>query len=344
MSGIKVNTQMLALAREARGLSQIELADRINVSQSNVNRWESGNIALNEEAFVAIQKELDFPASFFFQTQELIPPAFYRKRDKVDKRTLDRIDAQVNIYRMHANKILQANSGIKTDIPVFNVKSKTKAGDIAQQLRKHWRINKGVISNLTQLIESKGVIVINFDFQTERVDGRMAMSEDKHPILFINALLLGDRQRFTLAYELGQMLMYNYCHPAFDLNKLSHEANLFAADFLLPEQEIREDFSTEINLQLLANMKKKWKVSMQALLYRADDLGLLTYNQKRYLLSQFNQLKIRRREPPELDIAREKPSLMHGLLAKYRSKQGMSVKQIAAYLHITEKDFNTRYA
>ncbi|MBL0267161.1 MAG: hypothetical protein IPP99_00340 [Chitinophagaceae bacterium] len=72
---------------------------------------------------------------------------------------------------------------------------------------------------------------------------------------------------------------------------------------------------------MLGELKRKWKVSMIALLYRADDLGLLTPNQKRYLVQQFNQQNIRRREPQELDIPKENPKLMRRLLADYMGKQ-----------------------
>ena len=70
----------------------------------------------------------------------------------------------------------------------------------------------------------------------------------------------------------------------------------------MPAKHIIEDFKNGITIPILADLKRKWKVSMIAPLYRADDLGLVTTNQKRYLFQQFNQLKIRRREPIKLDI------------------------------------------
>ena len=100
----------------------------------------------------------------------------------------------------------------------------------------------------------------------------------------------------------------------------------------------------EITIPRLAELKRKWKVSMQALLYRTSDLGLLTDNQKRYLLQQFNQLDIRRREPPEVDVPQEKPRLLRDLIVKYRKAQGMNVEKMAGFFHLKTEDFLKMYA
>jgi Zn-dependent peptidase ImmA (M78 family) len=78
---------------------------------------------------------------------------------------------------------------------------------------------------------------------------------------------------------------------------ITHEANLVAAEFLMPEDDIRQDFAEPITLPRLAELKKKWKASMISLLYRADDLGFITANQKKYLVQQFNNQNIRSASP-----------------------------------------------
>jgi hypothetical protein len=82
---------------------------------------------------------------------------------------------------------------------------------------------------------------------------------------------------------------------------------------------------------------------MHALLYRANDLGIVSDNQKRYVLSKFNALKIRRREPKELDVAIEKGRLLRDIITKYRTKQKMSIKQMAEFFHLFETEFIQRY-
>ena len=175
------------------------------------------------------------------------------------------------------------------------------------------------------------------------VDSRTILTDDKFPIIFFNDSLLGDRQRFSLAYELGQLIMHSSSIVPLE-RSVSHEANAFAAEFLMPEKDIKEDFKNGITVPLLGELKRKWKVSMIALLYRADDLGFVTPNQKRYLLQQFNQLKIRRSEPQELEIAKEEPWLMKSWIADFRAKTKVSVVEMAALLYLNVDEFLELYA
>lgn len=83
---------------------------------------------------------------------------------------------------------------------------------------------------------------------------------------------------------------------------------------------------------------------MQSILYRANDLGFITDNQKRYLLEQFNVLNIRRREQAELDVPKENPKLLRNLITEYRSKLKLSVKDIAALFHLEQDEFLQKYS
>jgi Zn-dependent peptidase ImmA (M78 family) len=191
-------------------------------------------------------------------------------------------------------------------------------------------------------MEQQGIIINTFPFGTERVDSRSILTDDKYPIIFLNKNMMGDRQRFSLAFELGHLLMHTFIQVPHTTD-INHEANLFAAELLMPEKEIRKDFKETITLPLLGELKRKWKVSMIALLFRADDLGCLTPNQKRYVIQQFNQQKIRRREPQELDIPPETPQLMRQLLARYMQKTKLGVAQLCEVLAIQASDYLEYY-
>ena len=82
---------------------------------------------------------------------------------------------------------------------------------------------------------------------------------------------------------------------------------------------------------------------MISLLYRADDLGLLTPNQRRYIIQQFNQQKIRRREPVELDVPKENATLLKKLIKKYITEYEISTRQMAAILAIPLQDYLDYY-
>ena len=82
---------------------------------------------------------------------------------------------------------------------------------------------------------------------------------------------------------------------------------------------------------------------MISLLYRADDLGLLTPNQKRYLVQQFNDQKIRRREPPQLDVPKENPQRIRQLITELMQKARLNIFQLCTLLAIEHDDYIAYY-
>lgn len=342
METTKINPHMITIAREARGMVHVELADKLDVSKPTAWRWENEEFAISKEIIEKLSRTLNFPESFFYQKGEALPLSLsYRKRNKVASKIISQIEANINIARLNMEHLLSAHKFESTKLPVLDVNKYGTPQDCAKQLRKLWKIDRGTIKNLSEVLEAHKILLLSLNFNTERVDGRCTMVQDKFPLIVTNKNLLGDRQRFTLAYELGHLVMHLYTSPAYDRD-VSHEANLFAAELLMPERDIKNDLK-ELSLPKLGELKKKWKVSMQSLVYRASDLELLTDNQKRYLLQQFNNQNIRRREPKELDVPIEPYRLVRDLLTNYRTKQKLSVAKMASFLHLEQEDFMGRY-
>jgi Zn-dependent peptidase ImmA (M78 family) len=344
MSLNRLNPKMIALARESRGLSQLELAEKLSLSPSHMSRIEQDFTDLGESHLKALSAVLNYPDEFFYQEGENLPPALaLRKRNIVAQKVLLPIEAQVNIYRFNIEKLLKTINQPDINLPVLDPEKLGSPAEVARKLRKLWKIEKGAINNLTEVLEGNGLCLINFDFNTERVDGMSILANGKFPIIFSNKRSMGDRQRFTLAYELGHLVMHLQTSPSFTRD-ISHEANEFAAEFLMPEKDIKADFKDGVTLNILADLKRKWKLSMQALLYRSNDIGVITDNQKRYLINQFNSLNIRRREPAELDVPRENPMKVRDMITNYKNKQKLNVKQLALFFNTNEEEFLSKYS
>ena len=339
-----INTHMIVLAREARGLAQNELAERIGMSATNLSKIERGDIGISDETMEAIAEETGFPLHFFQQEGTPVPEHLaYRKRQVVAQKLLTPISARANILRRHVQFLTRALNIEVPKMPSLSLDEDGSAEKAAARLRKLWGMDSPVVANLTRVVEEHGIAVIPFDFGTERVDSRSILTEDGYPVIFLNKTLLGDRLRFSLAYELGQLVLHTAV-PVDPGRDVASEANTFAAALLLPEKEVRKDLEGGVTVARLAELKKKWKVSMIALLYRADDLGLLTPNQKRYLLQQFNSMGIRRREPVELDIPLEEPRLVKHWIAEYRSRTGLGTVELAAVLCLNVDEYLETYS
>jgi len=141
----------------------------------------------------------------------------------------------------------------------------------------------------------------------------------------------GDRIRYSLAHELGHIVMHRIPH-----DKIEDEANYFAGEFLLPENEIRA-YLSNISIESLANLKRYWKVSMQAILVHAYRLNKITYNQYSYMWRRMSQLGYKLKEP--IEIPREKPMLLQELVNVYIQEYGYSKGELKFLLHLNDEDY-----
>lgn len=338
-----LNLQMILLAREARALSQAEMASQLGTSATNYSKMERGDINVPPNKLQEIAEQTHFPLNFFYQQGTLLPESLgYRRRHNVPQKLLTPINAQLNLLRLQVQQVQQWLQIPPMQLPILATEGIAQPQALAAALKKSWGCTTAILPNLTKLLEANGIIVAAMPWATNRVDSRLILTQTNQPIIAINKSLLGDRQRFSLAYELGHLLMHSF-KPIDADTDIVHQANVFAAALLMPEEHIRPDFEQGITIPQLAQLKTKWKVSMIALLYRADDLGFLTPNQKRYLIQQFNQLNIRRREPIELDIPAEKPTLLKQYLAQYRTKTKLGTVELATLLGMYVDDFMEWY-
>jgi Zn-dependent peptidase ImmA (M78 family) len=146
----------------------------------------------------------------------------------------------------------------------------------------------------------------------------------------VNSAIPADRLRFTLAHELGHIFMHRVLTD--DMEK---EADRFAAEFLMPERDIRSDL-TNLSLPRLATLKQYWRVSMAALLYRAAEIGTISPRTKQYLWFQMGKNHFRTHEP--VVIPREDPTLLRQLFDVHVQQLGYTVGQFGKMLFVPSDD------
>jgi Zn-dependent peptidase ImmA (M78 family) len=175
-------------------------------------------------------------------------------------------------------------------------------------------------------VEDAGGIVIQCYFGTDKVDALSQSLPGSPPIFLINTAIPTDRMRFTLAHEIGHIFMHGL--PTQEGN-VERQADQFAAEFLMPESQIRPHFSF-VNLQKLASMKPYWRVSMNALLYRAAEIGAIDSRRKSYLWMLMGQSGYRKTEP--VPIPPEEPLALSELLNLHTDRLGYKQSEIDCLL------------
>lgn len=344
----KFNHHMLTLGRDARSLTQAELASALSIGQGTLSKYETGVSEPPDEFVSALSHTLGYPNSFFYLEGRPygFPPFHYRKRKKLSAKALGRIVAEMNIRRMHVSKMLLSyRSHSNAFIPEIDrdeyqgaKKGRLDIEDVARTIREAWMLPKGPIANMVELLESNGGIVIPCDFGTDLLDA-MSQRIDGMPVLFfVNTHAPADRLRHTLAHELGHMVLHTATLK--DEEAMEDEADTFAGAFLLPADEVRPQLR-RFDLRHLANMKSLWRVSMAAIAVRADRLNLITPYQRKMFWMEMSRLGYRKREPNELP--REHPTLLRRIVDFHRNKLGYSIQEMAKLLNIFVPEFEAMY-
>lgn len=336
-----INPEMIIIARESRGFTQSELAKELRVSQGQISKIESGILNASDEMLSMLSKKLGYPEDFFQLPEQLygigLAFIYHRSRQSLSQKIINKIEAQINIHRIIISKLLRS---VEYDVkfPLLDIDEYNgKVEDIAKAVRATWVLPRGPVKNLTQIIENAGGLVIKCDFGTPKIDALSQYIPGLPPMFFINKNIPGDRLRFSLAHEVGHVIMHRIPHP-----EMEEEADKFAAEFLMPAQEIGA-FLHNVNLPKLASLKPYWKVSMAALLKRASDLNKVSERTARYIWMQIGKAGYRLHEPVELNIPIEDPISLKKLVDIYLNKLNYSIIELSKILAIYPHEFRASY-
>lgn len=205
----------------------------------------------------------------------------------------------------------------------------------ARALRATWRIPLGPIGNLLEWLEAAGVFVVFVDFGTPKISAISLWPPGEQPIVLVNADMPPCRQRFTLAHELGHLVMHTEPEPT-----MEDEADRFAGELLMPEADMRGQLRN-FNLQLAARLKPLWRVSMAALITRAWQLGIVTDRQRTSLHVQMSQKGWNRIEP--VQIPAEEPSLINSMIGIHRNDHGYLPDDLAHLVGMSSREWAQTY-
>lgn len=330
--------EVLNVARRSKGITQEELAARAGVTQAALSRYENSLREPDAQVLKQLADALGVTETLLISGQRIggamAVDAHMRRRATANVGTWRRLEAKLNMHRLHTRQLMdEVNVRAEQSLPLLDPIDIDPAS-AARIVRMQWRLPVGPVRNLVGWLESAGCIVIEEDFGTPRVDGLSQWIEG-HPVILVNSASPTDRTRLTLAHELGHLVL----HSEFFTEDPESDANRFAAEFLMPADVIRPDLR-KLSLAKLQDLKRAWMVSMQALIERAYQLGLLSRPDRTRFYKQFSARGWRKSEPLSDQLPPERPSLAAGIGEALRS-QGLTddeIAQIAGYATATDEN------
>jgi Zn-dependent peptidase ImmA (M78 family) len=184
----------------------------------------------------------------------------------------------------------------------------------AEETRRRWGLGVGPISNVVGLLETNGVVLCRYEVVDQKIEA-FSFWNGARPFIFLASEKdSAVRSRFDAAHELGHLVLHKWLGPdeledPRVLKLIEAEANRFASAFLLPRKSFPNEVYTS-RLDAFVELKKRWKVAIQAMVYRCKDLGIFDEFQVTNLYKQISFRKWRTKEPLDDQIPLEQPRLL----------------------------------
>jgi Zn-dependent peptidase ImmA (M78 family)/DNA-binding XRE family transcriptional regulator len=325
-----VNGLRVRQAREQALMTQADLARAVAVSQPMIAHIEQGLKQASTELAEKIANATNAKFEFLYRPSGPALPLgsmLFRARADVSARKF----AQTHAI---ASNIFEIFLHLAERFELPSVKLKSISGspeEAAAQTREMLGLDKtSPIPHLMRSFEKAGGVLLSLP----ELLGREAFAvwEAGRPIVGIGPSSSGDRLRFSMAHEIGHLILHNAPTAMAQAEK---EAHRFAAELLAPREAISEDITGLLTFEKLGKLKQKWGIAMSAILFRARELRLISRRNHDQLIIEISSFRMK--EPSEFSIPLEQPRGLRQM-AEVLYGETLPAEKIAEDLAIS-KDF-----
>lgn len=323
-----MNPDILSIARESRDQSQSAVAKAAGISQGMISKAENGLLELQPDQIERVAEFLEYPAAMFYEPGRVRVAGsgclYHRKRKTLPARLLKSLNARMELRRVGVRRVVR---DLDIDAErIFHTMDPDEYGGspeaVAQAMRAAWRVAPGPIPNMTALIESAGGVILTADFGTNKLMGMSCWETDLLPLFYLNERMSTADLRWTLAHELGHLVM----HAVPPVGDPEEEADAFAGEFLAPRSLIVPDLR-RLTFDRLHPLKMAWRLSMKALIMRAQRAGAIDQAAATRLYKQYSARGYNTAEP--YPLSPEPPSIIPAAVAVHLGEHGYSPQELA---------------
>lgn len=341
------NEERLKKARQYRGWTVEELADRIGITKQAISQYETGKIIPPIDKILLFSQILNFPYKYFLQKDSndlKIGTTYFRSLQRTHKKhrveQIVRMEHISRLYSMIAHYVKFPSLDLPNDYHFDNPEQ------AAHILREYWKLGNAPIDNLISIVEMHGIVVTTFPTSTDDIDAFSQFFRLGNMDIYVIGISSNKKSvariHFDIAHELGHILLHDWSEDIESLSRLQFnerekEANRFAAALLLPSDSFYKDIHGEYttSLDYYKILKKKWKVSIAAMLYRAHKLNIISDNQYQYLMRSMQKRGWRKTEPLDNHLVTAPPSLFREAIALLLDNKIFSPKEVVEYFEST---------
>lgn len=337
-------------ARLMNGLSLQEVADAMNnqLTRQALHRYEKGEVIPDAEKINLLSKIFKVTPDYFFRSTRVeLGDVEYRKLDKMPQKEAAVIVEKTKEYLsryLELEEIMGLPNKFNNHLEGFPiVNTYEQVNSAAALLREKWSLGKGAIFNIVELLEDKNIKVVKLDVNDD-FDGLQTHVNRTIPVVAYNSNKINkpDRIRFTLLHELAHLLL-----KFGDITERQKETlcNQFAGAMLLPEETVKAELGehrNKLSVNELGNIKKQYGISMQAVVMRAKDCGIINDHYTKQFFFMFKQMNWRIDEPIDYQGV-EESNRFEQLLFRALIEEQISMSKAASLTNQTLAEFRKKH-
>lgn len=292
--------------RLVRRWDQEKLAYKAHVSTATISNIERGRVAPTTEQIVEIANAFGYSSEFLTAEMGMLPTTrpWLRAYADASKREADARTAATTLAAEYVRSLRLKPLPNLVPIWTRSIDGDDTIEDAAAEARHLAEIEPdAVVTNAMRAAERLGCIVLPLESELGRHLG-MSVRADDMPIVSVaksGSGVPGDRQRWTVAHELGHLVLHGNAPPprnAQEARRMEDQAHRFAGAFLCPEDALVETLEGRpVTLNTLVDMKFMWGVAVKALVHRCETLGIIDPEHARSLYKQISARKWTKKEP-----------------------------------------------
>ena len=211
--------------------------------------------AVNEKHFLVEMARLSGEFAEWLDGQHHLPPVRLPRL-----RHDDSIETAAQVVRAEAD--LSATQPVPRLLPLIE----RRGGVVVMRSRQ--------LQTETDSWAAEGDFTIEAPERGERHFGASAWtgSFSERPVIVMRSIKSWERIRWTLAHELGHLVLHHETLPI----EAEMQASRFASEFLAPASALRKELTKHVTLIELVNVKLKYGISLGALIRHLDYSGLVS--------------------------------------------------------------------
>lgn len=333
-----INPSRIEFARTRRRWTKTRLAAELGVTSRTLRGYEAGEYEPDADKLSRMAALLGFPPEFF--SGDDLPRI---SEHSASFRSMSRTSAALRDSALNAGVLAFAlNNWIEArfSLPQADLPDLGDLGpeEAAASLRRIWGLGQAPIGSMIHLLEAKGVRIYSLAIEAREIDA-FSVWHGETPFIFLNTFKSAERMRFDACHELAHLVRdrHSMLHGGAHEPEMEREANAFASAMLMPREDVVARKPPMVTLPHLMRLKHYWGVSLAALAFRMNSLGLLTEWGYRTLCVDISRKGYRTTEPEPMRA--ESSQMLAKVFAALRV-EGVRPAHIARDLSLSVEDVN----